>query len=58
MTAMAPVAENQATSIASGMSGEWGFIHPWSTATDLYFTLSAWDTYNVYLMHAELKPAR
>ncbi|WP_280443469.1 DUF4185 domain-containing protein [Nocardia brasiliensis] len=35
-----------------------GFIHPWSTATDLYFTLSAWDTYNVYLMHAELKPAR
>lgn len=35
-----------------------GFIHPWSTAEDLYFTISAWDTYNVYLMHADLNPAR
>ncbi|WP_433197048.1 DUF4185 domain-containing protein [Nocardia sp. CA-107356] len=35
-----------------------GFIHPWSTAKDLYFTISAWDTYNVYLMHAELDPPR
>lgn len=32
-----------------------GFIHPWSTAQDLYFTISAWDTYNVYLMHARLE---
>ncbi|RJO76977.1 DUF4185 domain-containing protein [Nocardia panacis] len=32
-----------------------GFLHPWSTATDLYFTMSAWDTYNVYLMHAKLR---
>ncbi|WP_280468694.1 DUF4185 domain-containing protein [Nocardia cyriacigeorgica] len=31
-----------------------GFIHPWSTAQDLYFTISAWDSYNVYLMHARL----
>ncbi|WP_370011175.1 DUF4185 domain-containing protein [Nocardia cyriacigeorgica] len=31
-----------------------GFIHPWSTAKDLYFTISAWDSYNVYLMHARL----
>ncbi len=37
-----------------------GFIHPWSTGKDLYFTMSAWDSYNVYLMHATLddpKPA-
>ncbi|MGV9676257.1 DUF4185 domain-containing protein [Nocardia sp. NPDC003482] len=31
-----------------------GFIHPWSTGTDLYFTLSTWSDYNVYLMHARL----
>ncbi|WP_067567858.1 DUF4185 domain-containing protein [Nocardia acidivorans] len=31
-----------------------GFIHPWSTARDLYFTVSAWNSYNVYLMHAKL----
>lgn len=33
-----------------------GFIHPWSTGRDLYFTLSEWDSYNVYLMHARLTP--
>ncbi|WP_235916079.1 DUF4185 domain-containing protein [Antrihabitans cavernicola] len=32
-----------------------GFIHPWSTDKDLYFTISEWDSYNVYLMHARLK---
>lgn len=31
-----------------------GFIHPWSTDKDLYFTISEWDSYNVYLMHARL----
>ncbi|GAA5046376.1 DUF4185 domain-containing protein [Nocardia callitridis] len=31
-----------------------GFIHPWSTGKDLYFTISEWDSYNVYLMHAQL----
>ncbi|MBF6329064.1 DUF4185 domain-containing protein [Nocardia transvalensis] len=31
-----------------------GFIHPWSTGSDLYFTISTWSDYNVYLMHAEL----
>ncbi|WP_067834802.1 DUF4185 domain-containing protein [Nocardia lijiangensis] len=31
-----------------------GFIHPWSTGRDLYFTISAWDTYNVYLMRADI----
>lgn len=31
-----------------------GFIHPWSTSEDLYFTMSEWDSYNVYLMHASL----
>ena len=33
-----------------------GFIHPWSTDEDLYFTISEWDSYNVYLMHASLHP--
>ncbi|MGV9662721.1 DUF4185 domain-containing protein [Nocardia niigatensis] len=32
-----------------------GFIHPWSTGKDLYFTISTWNSYNVYLMHAKLK---
>lgn len=31
-----------------------GFIHPWSTAEDLYFTISTWSDYNVFLMRAEL----
>lgn len=31
-----------------------GFIHPWSSGKDLYFTMSEWDSYNVYLMHATL----
>lgn len=31
-----------------------GFIHPWSQGSDLYFTLSTWSDYNVYLMHASL----
>ncbi|WP_280259221.1 DUF4185 domain-containing protein [Nocardia wallacei] len=31
-----------------------GFIHPWSTGSDLYFTISTWSDYNVYLMRAEL----
>ncbi|MBH0781232.1 DUF4185 domain-containing protein [Nocardia bovistercoris] len=35
-----------------------GFIHPWSTSKDLYFTVSAWDTYNVYLMRAKLREPR
>ncbi|RDI63277.1 uncharacterized protein DUF4185 [Nocardia pseudobrasiliensis] len=32
-----------------------GFIHPWSTGSDLYFTISTWSDYNVYLMHARLE---
>lgn len=31
-------------------------IHPWSTGTDLYFTMSQWSTYNSYLMHATVTP--
>ncbi|WP_067703397.1 DUF4185 domain-containing protein [Nocardia jejuensis] len=31
-----------------------GFIHPWSTGEDLYFTMSTWSDYNVYLMHVAL----
>ncbi|WP_084487813.1 DUF4185 domain-containing protein [Nocardia sienata] len=33
-----------------------GFLHPWSTSRDLYFALSEWDSYNVYLLHARLAP--
>nr|WP_085999091.1 DUF4185 domain-containing protein [Nocardia higoensis] len=31
-----------------------GFIHPWSRGDELYFTISTWSDYNVYLMRAEL----
>lgn len=31
-----------------------GFMHPWSHGADLYFTVSEWDSYNVYLMRARL----
>jgi hypothetical protein len=38
--------------------GTWGiyggFMHPWSTANDLYLTVSAWYPYQVYLMHVPL----
>ncbi|MGY1944935.1 DUF4185 domain-containing protein [Nocardia asiatica] len=29
-----------------------GFIHPWSSGSDFYFTMSTWSDYNVYLMHS------
>jgi hypothetical protein len=32
-----------------------GFIHPWSSGADLYFTISTWSDYNVYLMHATVE---
>ncbi|MEU4340082.1 DUF4185 domain-containing protein [Nocardia sp. NPDC023852] len=31
-----------------------GFIHPWSSGSDFYFTISTWSDYNVYLMRAVL----
>nr|WP_235870721.1 DUF4185 domain-containing protein [Rhodococcus xishaensis] len=31
-----------------------GFIHPWSRGSDLYFTISTWSDYNVFLMHARV----
>ncbi|MDL9938517.1 DUF4185 domain-containing protein [Gordonia sp. ABSL1-1] len=31
-----------------------GFMHPWSTPDDLYFTMSTWAQYNVTLMRARL----
>ncbi|TXG92470.1 DUF4185 domain-containing protein [Rhodococcus rhodnii] len=31
-----------------------GFIHPWSTGRDLYFTMSTWSDYNVFLMRADV----
>jgi hypothetical protein len=30
------------------------FMHPWSSGPDLYFTMSQWDPYNVFLMHTKL----
>ncbi|UPW03049.1 DUF4185 domain-containing protein [Rhodococcus pyridinivorans] len=30
------------------------FIHPWSTDTDLYFTVSRWGDYNVILLRTTL----
>lgn len=30
------------------------YIHPWSTGSDLYFTLSLWSTYSVMLMRTTL----
>ncbi|WP_433164550.1 DUF4185 domain-containing protein [Kribbella sp. CA-247076] len=30
------------------------YMHPWSSGEDLYFTMSQWDPYNVYLMHTKL----
>lgn len=32
-----------------------GFMHPWSKDGELYFTMSEWDSYNVYLMKAQLR---
>ncbi|MGB6179786.1 MAG: DUF4185 domain-containing protein [Rhodococcus sp. (in: high G+C Gram-positive bacteria)] len=29
-------------------------IHPWSSGNDLYFSVSQWSTYNVYLMHSTI----
>ena len=31
-----------------------GFLHPWSTGNDLYFTMSTWTQYNVSLMRARV----
>lgn len=30
------------------------YIHPWSTGSDLYFTLSRWSDYSTLLMHTSL----
>ncbi|MBL1073217.1 DUF4185 domain-containing protein [Nocardia sp. 2] len=32
-----------------------GFIHPWSTGNELYFAVSTWNAYNVFLMQATLR---
>ncbi|WP_433713162.1 DUF4185 domain-containing protein [Nocardia sp. CA-084685] len=32
-----------------------GFIHPWSSGSDLYFNISTWSDYNVYLVHATIE---
>ncbi|TWD80900.1 uncharacterized protein DUF4185 [Kribbella amoyensis] len=30
------------------------YMHPWSSGSDLYFTMSQWDPYNVFLMRTKL----
>ncbi|WP_227997455.1 DUF4185 domain-containing protein [Nocardia australiensis] len=32
-----------------------GFIHPWSSGSDLYLNVSTWSDYNVYLTHVRLE---
>lgn len=38
---------------AFGLYG--GFIHPWSSGSDLYFTVSLYGPYQTYLMHSTLR---
>lgn len=33
------------------------YIHPWSSGSDLYFAMSQWGPYNVYLMKTTLEPS-
>lgn len=35
-----------------GMYG--GYIHPWSSGGNIYFAMSQWDPYNVYLMRVRI----
>jgi hypothetical protein len=45
----------QQSDLPSGTFGIYGgFMHPFSTASDLYLTVSAWYPYQVYLMHVPL----
>lgn len=32
-----------------------GFLHPWSSGSELYFALSQWNPYNVYLMRVGIQ---
>ena len=34
------------------------YIHPWSSGNSLYFTMSTWDAYNVFLMRTDLTGMR
>ncbi|GAA2335763.1 DUF4185 domain-containing protein [Dactylosporangium salmoneum] len=34
-----------------------GFMHPWSAGGTIYFTMSQWDPYNVYLMKVQINAA-
>jgi hypothetical protein len=45
----------QPSDMPAGTSGIYGgFMHPWSTASDLYLTVSSWYPYQVYLVHIPL----
>ncbi len=34
------------------------YVHPWSNGRDLYYTVSTWDAYNVFLMRTNLDAVR
>jgi Domain of unknown function (DUF4185) len=34
-----------------------GFMHPWSSGGTIYFTMSQWNPYNVYLMKVQINTA-
>lgn len=39
-------------SILPGVYG--GYIHPWSSGNDLYYVVTTWNAYNVFLVHTDL----
>ncbi|MEW2384019.1 DUF4185 domain-containing protein [Micromonospora sp. NPDC047707] len=50
-----PWSAAQTVATAGGFPGLYApYIHPWSSGPDLYFTMSQWDPYNVYLMRTRL----
>ncbi len=51
-----PWSEEKAVADSVDFPGMYGsYIHPWTNdGTDLYFTMSQWDPYNVFLMHSDI----
>ena len=50
-----PWSGEQVVAKGSDYPGLYGtYMHPWSSGPDLYFTMSQWDPYNVFLMHTKL----
>lgn len=40
------------TSVLPGVYA--GYIHPWSSGNDLYYVVTSWTSYNVFLVHTDL----